>query len=366
MKTFALLSLVFSILFLPSTKVAYQLVLPENAKIQYSGRFDFSNPQQPKFAWSGSQITFAFEGTFCNLLIKHTALEKDKNGNYTNNYFNVFIDGKLAKVLQVENDKEEYELAKNLTLGKHIVQLFKRTEGRFSISIFLGFQIDEKGKVLDAPEKPKRKLEFIGDSITCGYGNEGENQHCQFSPETENAYLSYASLTAHNLGAEAHLVCFSGKGVIQNYNRDSKKTMTELYDLTYPQDSLALWNTKTWSPDAVLINLGTNDFAHEIPDSTRFVLTYNYLIDKVLTNHKQTSVFCLVGSILNGEKLIRIKNYLQQVVNYQQKKGNQKVYFFEMSTQGKLGYGCNWHPNVAQNQQNAQELTKFLKEKMRW
>lgn len=364
MKAFVFFLFIFYIFNAPQNQVITQTISPENAEIQYTGRFDFSNLQQPKFAWSGSQITFTFEGSFCNLLMQQSNFEKDKNGNELLNYFNIFIDKQLPTVLKLEKGKREYELAKNLAWGKHTITIFKRTEGMVGVCEFLGFQIDAKGKVLASPAKPKRKVEFIGDSITCGYGNEGESEYCKFTPETENAYLSYAAISARELGAEYTMVCYSGKGVIQNYNKNSKDIMPELYERINPQDSLTQWNFGQWTPDAVVINLGTNDFAHEIPDSTRFTLTYSYMISRVLTNHPKASVFCLVGSMLNGEKLDRIKNYLKQVVSYQNKKGNQKVYFFEMSTQGKLGYGCDWHPNVPQNQQNAKELTRFVKEKM--
>jgi lysophospholipase L1-like esterase len=366
MKIIAFVLLLFSSFLVPTLQTSYQTITPENTKAQYSGRFDFSNPQAPRFSWSGSEIVFSFEGSHCTLLLKHFTQEKGKNENLFENYFNIFIDNQLASILKVSIDKTAYELANNLAWGRHTIRIFKRTEAMVGWCEFLGFKIDVKGKVLDTPNKPKRKIEFIGDSITCGYGNEGDSQNCKFSPETENAYLSYASIAARDVGAQSHLICYSGRGVIQNYNKTNKGTLPELYEYIYPQDSIKKWSFQQWTPDAVCINLGTNDFAHEIPDSTRFVLTYSYLISRVLENHAQASIFCVAGSMLKGEKLIKIKNYLNAVVNYQNRKGNRKIYFFEMSTQGEKGYGCDWHPNVAQHQQNAKELSQFIKQKMKW
>lgn len=343
-----------------------QMIRADNAKIQYVGRFDFTNPKQPKFAWTGSQITFTFEGTFCNLLINNLSEGNDKTGKPNANYFNILINNQLVKVLKVENGKTEYELAKDLPKGKYTVRIFKRTEAEVGLCEFIGFQIDKSGKVVESPPRPKRKVEFIGDSITCGYGNEGDRKECPFTPETENGAMSYAAITAQNVGAEYVTTCYSGRGLIQNYNKSKQGTLPELYDLVYPQNASLKWNFEKWTADAVFINLGTNDFAHEIPDSTTFVLTYNSLINRVLEKNPKSQVFCLAGSMMSGERLSTIKNYLKQVVSYQHRKGNTKVYFFEMSEQGKLGYGCDWHPNVAQNQQNAKELTAFVKEKMKW
>jgi lysophospholipase L1-like esterase len=343
-----------------------QTVAADNLKIQYVGRFDFANPKQAKFAWTGAQITFTFEGTLCNLLMNNFSEGNDKTGNPKVNYFNVFINNKLVKILKVENGKSAYELAKDLPRGRYTVSIFRRTEASLGLCEFIGFQVDTNASILDSPARPTRKMEFIGDSITCGYGNEGDNAQCPFTPATENGYLSYAAITARNLSAEGVTICYSGKGLLKNYDKTSKGIMPVLYDSVYPQDSTNNWKSGNWTPNAIVINLGTNDFAHDVPDSTLFCLSYHALIGKLLKTNPQARIFCVAGTMMSGEKLATIKNYLQNIVDYQRKKGNTKVYFFEMSTQGKLGYGCDWHPNVRQNQQNAKELTDFVKEKMKW
>ncbi len=268
-----------------------QTIFADNAKIQYVGRFDFINPKQPKFAWTGSQITFTFEGTFCNLLINNFSEGNDKTGKPNANYFNILINNQLVKVLKIESGKMEYELVKDLPKGKYTVRIFKRTEAEVGVCEFIGFQIDKNGKVLDSPQKPKRKVEFIGDSITCGYGNEGDKKECPFTPETENGAMSYAAITAQNVAAEYVTTCYSGRGVIQNYDKSKQGAMPELYDLVYPQNISLKWNFEKWTADAVFINLGTNDFAHEIPDSTTFVLTYNSLINKILEKRRKIKYY---------------------------------------------------------------------------
>lgn len=360
--------LILLILMLNESKTSfqsYQIVAPNHPHIQYTGRFDFSNPQQPKFAWTGTAITLTFEGTFCKLLLRNFSEGKDKTGKPYANYFNVLVDGQLVKVLKAENNQSEYIIAKNLPRQKHIVEIFKRTEALVGVCEFLGFQVDETAKVLPTESTATKKIEFIGDSITCGYGNEGDKQSCPFTPETENGYLSYAAITARNLEAEYVTTCYSGRGLIQNYDKSKENTMPMLYPLIYPQ-STQKWNFQQWIPNVVCINLGTNDFAHAIPDSIEFTKAYIALIDIILINYPQTSVFCLVGSMLSGKNLQVAKSYIEQVVRRQIEKENKKVYFFEMSTQGRTGYGCDWHPNVAQHEINAKELTAFIREKMNW
>lgn len=52
---------------------------------------------------------------------------------------------------------------------------------------------------------PERRIEFIGNSITCGYGVESENPSDPFTYETENHFYTYAARTARALKAQ-HLV----------------------------------------------------------------------------------------------------------------------------------------------------------------
>ena len=63
----------------------------------------------------------------------------------------------------------------------------------------------------------KLKLEFIGDSITCGYGIEGVWEKDTFTTQQERPDKAYAFLTAKALGAEVQLCSWSGIGLTSNY-----------------------------------------------------------------------------------------------------------------------------------------------------
>jgi hypothetical protein len=107
----------------------------------------------------------------------------------------------------------------------------------------------EKVKVLDiklTPSKrPARRIEFIGNSITCGYGVLSDSSNCHFSPQTEDAGMSYAAILSRRLHADYHLVAYSGKGMVRNYgdkNKTSVNPMLSLYDRTCWYDSTLKWN----------------------------------------------------------------------------------------------------------------------------
>jgi hypothetical protein len=108
----------------------------------------------------------------------------------------------------------------------------------FGKTQFFDFLVD-KGKGLTAIANQRtRMLEFIGNSITCGYGNEGVNGG-KFGPTTENHYLTYAAITSRNFNARHLAVCKSGIGIYRNYNgplSGNAECMTNCYTRIFLYD----------------------------------------------------------------------------------------------------------------------------------
>lgn len=327
--------------------------------IEYTGRIDFSNPEVPTFSYSGVSIRACFTGTSIGIIM---------NDNVGKNYYNIILDGKLLDTLRVTTGKKLYQLAANLENTTHEIELFKRTEQEFGKTQFYGFVVDEgKGIVPIVNTKPKL-IEFIGNSITCGYGNEGVNGGT-FGPTTENHYMTYAAITSRNFNARHLAVCKSGIGIYRNYDgpaAGNTDCMTNYYTRTFLYDENPKYSF-TDKPDLVCINLGTNDFSTIGGDSAKYVSNYFRLIDTIQSKYTMPDIVCLVGPMMSGATLTKVKKYVQFIADSATKKGKGKVYFFEMSAQtGDLGIGIDYHPTVAQHQRNAQELTDFIKTLKGW
>ena len=218
----------------------------DNPDIQYVGRFDRSNPKKAVFDWPGVYIRAKFEGTSCSIRLI--------DGN---NYYDVIIDDKSPEVLKTHTDTI-YHAAANLKDTIHTILIEKRTEANIGKGEFLGFILDEGKQLVQIDSIPARRIEFIGNSITCGYGVEGENASEHFKPETESANLSFAALVGKALKADYAMVAYSGKGVVRNYgdpNKTSVDPMPSLYDRTICFDSTLKWDFSKWIPQAVVINL---------------------------------------------------------------------------------------------------------------
>ncbi|HEY9059092.1 MAG TPA: SGNH/GDSL hydrolase family protein [Pseudobacteroides sp.] len=322
--------------------------------VRYDGRFDFTNAQSPKFAWSGSSIVASFSGTEVSVTLKSTG----------ENWFQAIVDGKVMTPFMV-NNQSTVKLASGLTNGNHEVVLWKRTEASQGEVQFLGFTFDS-GKLLAPPPAPERKIEFIGDSITCAYGNEGTSKEQPFTPKNENSYLSYAAITARSLNASANLIAWSGIGITMNYGGAGGQLIQDRYLMTLPQSGVQ-WDFKKYIPQVIVINIGTNDFSTVTPDKAKFINNYKALVSKIRTNYPDAHVFCTIGPMLWGTGLESCRSYVTEVVNDFKSKGDSKVYMMEYPQQSEAnGYGEDWHPSLKTHQLMADQLTKEIKAKLGW
>ena len=145
---------------------------PAEPAIHWVGRIDTSDPTRTRFGWSGAGFVVRFDGTGVSTRLDDAA-----------RYFTLVVDGTVQPTVATAGGEQDFVLATGLTPGEHVVEFYRRTEGSFGPSSVLS--IDIEGELL-APPAVTRRMEIIGDSITCGYGNEGIAP-CSFSAETENS-----------------------------------------------------------------------------------------------------------------------------------------------------------------------------------
>ncbi len=323
--------------------------------ILYNGRFITSDSQGPICAWSGSNAEMNFYGTEVSATIKSTG----------ENWFRAIVDGTPQTPFAVNSTTSTVKLVTGLPEGNHHLVLWKRTEASQGEAQFLGFNFGS-GKLLSQPTPLQRKIEFIGDSITCAYGNEGKSKEESFTPKNENSYLSYAAITARSLNASANIIAWSGIGVTMNYGGSGGPLIQDRYPLALPQSGVK-WDFKKYIPDAVVINIGTNDFSTITPDKTKFITNYTNLVAQVRSNYPNAHIFCTIGPMLWGTGLESCRSYVTQIVNEFNSNGDSKVYFVEYPQQSESnGYGEDWHPSLTTHQLMADQLTEEIKSKIGW
>ena len=338
-----------------------KVINPTDKHIQYVGRICFDNPMRPRFTFPGVQINARFTGTSLKMMAK------PKSG-----YFMAQIDeAEPFKVSFMGERDSVVTLATALPKGEHTVRLMYVIEGYELKPSFWGFILDKDGTMLDAPALPDRRIEFIGNSITCAYGNESTYEGDPFEYETENHYLGYAQQTTRALGAVAYVVARSGIGVYREYGGPKtgtpKNVMTTEYEYTNLYDRSEKWDFSRYQPQVVCINLGTNDLSTNNYDVKLFKQAWKKFLSQVRQHNPKAKIVLLCGSMLQGKELEIAKNTLNEVMEEAKKDGDKEVYRFDFTPQnGSIHYGADWHPSYWQHQKMAGELTAFLRSLMQW
>ena len=347
------------------------VIKPTDPRIQYTGRISFANPERPAWNFPGVQIIAAFEGTSLRMIAK------PRSG-----YFMAQIDNAEPFKVAFRGERDSVvTLATALTDGRHLVQLMYAIEGYEFFPEFWGFVLDKGRQLVDAPVLPSRKIEFIGNSITCGYGNEGLKKEEGFDYATENHYYSYASITARNLEAQHWVVACSGIGAYRNYNGpktgNPESNMPAQYEYTgyawnpdlrkQPTFLREKWDFNRYQPDVVCINLGTNDLSTPNYDENLLKQNYHKLLKMVRQHNPKAKIVFLTGTMLYQKELELQKRLLDEVAAEAQQAGDKQVYRFDMPPIANVAfYGNDWHPNIYQDEKMAGELTAYLRSLMNW
>lgn len=329
------------------------IISPANPLIEYTGRIDFANPAAPRFSFSGVTVRAAFTGSSISILLD------DELGT---NYYTVVLDGIVQPKLHPAQGSQTYVVGTNLRGATHEVELFRLTEVDFGRTSFLGFAIDSGASIIPLFNPRPRLIEWIGNSITCGYGNEGVLGET-FTPATENHYLTYAAFSSRNFGARHLSVSKSGIGVYRNNGgpvSGSTACMLNYYPRIFLYSASPIYNFSE-TPDLVCVDLGTNDFSYGGGDSSRFVNAFLKFVDTLQTRYDHPDVLLLVGPMLFDPDLRTVRNCLNLVASRRTNNGKGRVTVFEMSQQtGDLGLGIDYHPNVLQQARNGSEVTAYI------
>jgi hypothetical protein len=325
-----------------------------NDKIQYEGRIGRTADSAAVLSWPGSSILIRFEGT------EVKALLKDDRGK---NVYNVIIDHKLISKLELDTAKKYYSLASSLSKGIHTLELFKRTEAVWGNTNFYGFTITGNEKLFQAVEK-KLKMEFYGNSITCGYGIEDTTGGDSGASKYENNYLSYASVTARHFNAANHVIAVSGIGLMVSW---FNFTMPDVYDKLNANTRDTYWDFKSYTPDIVVINLFQNDswlvkmpdnaefkrvFGTKAPDSIFIVNAYKNFVYGIRKTYPDAKIICALGAMDITRKGSPWPGYVKQAVALLNDK-KMFTYFFPVCS-------SHGHPRVKHQQEMADQLINFI------
>jgi lysophospholipase L1-like esterase len=331
--------------------------------LRWLGRVDASDPAAARFSYSQSGFETTFSGSGATV-----ELSNDASGFGADYYFTAVVDGVAAPMLAAGAGDVSVEVAAGLADGTHTLQFFRQTEGQAGITSFRGLTV--AGGALGAPPPgSERLIEIVGDSITCGYGNLCNQAPEQgFSTDTESAYDTYGAVAGRVLDAEVALVAVSGRGVARNNDGSTANTMPLIYEQVHPTAAAPLW-TFARIPQAVVINLGTNDFAQGDPGEEAYVGAMSAFVTAIRGRYPDAFIVLAAGPMLSDyyppgvTSLTLARSYLNTVVS---ELADERVSFFEFASQMPSEYGCDYHPMTTRHAIMGEALAAELAAKLGW
>lgn len=345
------------------SKAQSLFVAATNKKLSYTGRIGFEQRDAASIYWPGSSVVVRFKGT------RATAVLKDKAFN---NYFLVIVDKNADSSFKIKLDtvKHAYLLAHDLSFGEHSVELFKITNVSAATSFF-GFQLNGNATLLKPIRKPKRKIEFFGNSITAGHGVEVPVDSADSGkPQFFNNYLAYGAITARHFNALYHCTARSGIGIMVSW---FPEIMPEIYDRLDPNDSTSKWDFKKYQPDIVVVNLFQNDswiinqpnneqfkarFGTTKPSEEFIINAYANFIKSLRHKYAKAKIICCMGNMDATREGSKWPRYIDAAVDLLKDK-NIVIHFFQYkNTPG--------HPKIKEQQAMAGELINFIEKSHYW
>jgi lysophospholipase L1-like esterase len=313
-----------------------------------------TDPKAPRASWTCSTVTARFKGTALNAKLLFT-------GNFPDSFYQVTVDGRPTSVIEVKKGQDLYPVAQGLADAEHTVEIVRRNEAAWAAPmVFGGFQLEKGGKLLPLPPRSDKRLLVIGDSITCGYGNEAQKE--EGNPlGKENGYMSYGAIAARLLGADLQIVAWSGRKLSPN------NTIVEVYDRVLAQDEKPKADLKAWVPGVVVIDLGTNDFGDKKtpPEEKAWSAAYKDFVKTIRATAPKAHVVIASGPMGTAPEWDK---WARQVVADLNSAGDANVTYLPFDTQdvGGDGVGGHWHPNLKTDAKMADRLAKEIEKVAGW
>lgn len=273
-----------------------------------------------------------------------------------------------SKRFCLEQEEAQYVLFESNQVETVKIKLIKYSEAAFAKVGIKTLSIE--GQVPIPTLDKDLKIEFIGDSITCGYGNEGQLDVDCFNTIQENPYLAYAAKTARALDADYHLVSWSGIGILSSWVEENMPIRRDpLMPKLYPYTNLALeevtgekllWNFSEFQPDYVVIHLGTNDASYTQGIKEReaaFEATYYQFLLMVRMYHPKAYIICALGGI--DTKLYPIIE--KAVESFMKTEDDRRITCFKFENQiEEDGIGTDSHPSLITHEKMKCQLVQKL------
>ncbi len=339
-------------------------------RFECKGRVEKLSDSEVILIGSASSVSFMFSGNRCEVKLK--SLENHHN------WVAIEVDGKYEGRIKIEagearnypismiNKNESLQL--NSDTVSHIITIYKATEASNGGVLFNGDDLITEEL---APQTKKKKIEFIGNSITCGYGADETEIPCGKGEwyDQHNAYMAFGPMLSRNLGVDYMLSSVSGIGMYRNWNSENQEesNMPDVYQNLYLDKNINKPFSNDYQPDLVSICLGTNDLSegdgikNRIPfNEDKFISNYIEFVKMIYNRYPETHIVLLSSPMLSNEKNALLINCLNKIkAEFNTDSLHKSIEIFQFKPM--IPAGCDYHPSMEDHARMAEELEPFIR-----
>lgn len=358
--------------------------------IRTNGRTYFDEKGKALYSnWTCGAFEFGFKGTA--LKVEFTAMkdtlmpppgrmmpgmEIPKPDDWP--FIAVFLDDGEEPYLKTEvKDGDSVLVFFRESTETHKIKIVKLTENFRTELGITGFRMD--GELFAVEEDQKPIIEFIGDSITCGFGNDTRDAQHQYVASEQNGWMTHGAIAARRLGLEPRFISVSGISVTSVPGMPGPYCMEDLYpyaDLVLEDKLGEKYDGKrpeVYTPydfsqkkaKYVVLNLGTND-ANQIyfsPDkeaqAQRVREHYKAFVQNIRKlNGPETMIICALGC-MDYYLFDVIRDIVSEIKT---ETGDQNIVTLKYNKMMAMGpdAGAVGHPHIHRHKLMAEDLVKFI------
>jgi len=211
-------------------------------------------------------------------------------------------------------------------------------------------------------------MEFYGDSITAGHGNEDYSGEDKADGDVTNNYNTYAAMTARNINAEYSCIARGGIGIMVSW---FKMIMPEMHYRLNPNDANSKWDFTKKQPNIVVVNLFQNDswivnhpdhvefkrrFGDKKPNEDKIISDYTNFIKTIRNKYNDASIVCLLGNMDITREGSAWPDYVKKAVDNLNDDRIHTCFVPYKNTPG--------HPKVEEHELMAKKLTEIIETKI--
>lgn len=344
-------------------------ILPTKSNVKMLGR-TYLYKDTVWCALSATGVEFTLTGKKCEIIFAGDNMASFMSGKEHYARVAVYVDGELSVDEFIKKSTQTlsvYESQEQKTVTIRVVKLSESSDSTVGIK-----EIRTDAESIAPTATKEVRIEYIGDSITCGYGVDGVLGDT-YATSNEDATKAYAYLSAQAVDADYSLVSFSGHGIISGYTGDGTIQDKQLVPPYYTKlgnsygnfaselaPSSIEWDFSEFVPDVIVINLGTNDSSYCGTDEERclaYQTGYIEFLKNIRDKNADATILCTLGVM--GDSLYP---YVEAAVTeYSKETGDTKVETMHFEQQKmEDGYAVDYHPSAVSQQKAADQLTERL------